>query len=264
MSQINPKLVKELREKTGAGMMDCKKALNKANGDIKEAMQELRKSGIAKAEKKSGRAANEGIIISKILKDSGVMVEILCETDFAAKNEVFQKYSNDILNRLTEFKETGYLSEKLQETEKNNIIDMVSQIGENIRLRRAIRWEGKCASYLHMGGKIGVMIKYEGEADQQTLNNICMHIAAFSPKYIKPEDIPEEDIEGEKEVHKAQLQGKPEELMNKIISGKLSKWYKDVCLIKQPWVRDDKMSVEQAIPNIKILDFIRWQAGENL
>jgi elongation factor Ts len=264
MTQISAKLVKELREKTGAGMMDCKKALTAANGVISDAIDVLRKSGIAKAEKKAGRSAKEGTIASKVTDKAGVIAEFLCETDFVAKNEKFIAYANEIVEKIDKINEEGDLSEKVNELEKDSIISMIATIGENMQIRRAVRWTGKCASYLHMGGRIGVMIEVEGDTDKTALADICMHIAAFNPQYVSPEEISSTVIEKEKEIHTAQLAGKPAEMIDKILVGKLAKWYKEVCLNKQPWVRDDKISTEKANPNIKVKRFVRWQVGEEL
>ncbi|HJO96060.1 MAG TPA: translation elongation factor Ts [Victivallales bacterium] len=264
MAQISAQLVKELREKTGAGMMDCKKALSEANGDISAAIDVLRKSGIAKAEKKSGRSAKEGLISSTISDNCGALVEVLCETDFVSKNDKFQAYVAETTKKVSECTGTDNVSEEINASEKDNLISMIATIGENIQIRRAARWTGKCASYLHMGGRIGVMVEYEGDATKEALNDICMHIAAFNPQYVKPEEISEATIAKEKEIHSAQLEGKPAEMIEKILIGKLAKWYKEVCLNKQPWVRDDKLSTEKANPNITVKRFVRWQVGEDL
>jgi len=264
MTQISAKLVKELREKTGAGMMDCKKALKEADGVISDAIDVLRKSGIAKAEKKAGRSAKEGTIASKVTDEAGVLAEFLCETDFVAKNEKFVAYTTAMVEKIDKLGEEGDLSEKINILEKDSIISMIATLGENMQLRRAVRWTGKCASYLHMGGRIGVMIEVEGEADQSQLADICMHVAAFNPQYVSPDEISATVIEKEKEIHSAQLEGKPAAMIEKILVGKLAKWYKEVCLNKQPWVRDDKVSTEKANTNIKIKRFVRWQVGEEL
>ena len=264
MAQISAQLVKELREKTGAGMMDCKKALAEANGVISDAIDVLRKSGIAKAEKKAGRTAKEGTIASVVCDKCGVLAEILCETDFVAKNDKFISYTKELVDKVCALDAEGDVSEAINEVEKDNIISMIATIGENMQIRRAIRWTGKCASYLHMGGRIGVMIEVEGDADESALADICMHIAAFNPTYVRPEEIPAEVIEKEKEIHSAQLAGKPAAMVEKILVGKIEKWYKEVCLNKQPWVRDDKLSTEKANPNVKVNRFARWQVGEEI
>ena len=264
MTQISAQLVKELREKTGAGMMDCKKALAVARGNISDAIDVLRKTGIAKAEKKAGRSAKEGIIVSKVTDNAGVLAEVLCETDFVAKNDKFVAYTKEVTEKIAQINEDGDVSEKINELEKDSIISMIATLGENMQIRRAARWTGKCASYLHMGGRIGVMIETEGNAEQSVLNDICMHVAAFHPQYVSPEEIPANIIEKEKEIHSAQLTGKPAEIIDKILVGKIEKWYKEVCLNKQPWMRDDKISTEKANPGVKVKRFIRWQIGEEL
>lgn len=264
MSEVSPQLVKDLREKTGAGMMDCKKALAEANGDINAAVDILRKTGITKAEKKSGRSVKEGVIVSKVTNTDAVLVEVLCETDFVAKNEKFRDYTQEIAAKAQKVSEEGDISAKLNDTEKQTLISMIATIGENLQIRRAVRWTGTCASYLHMGGRIGVMIQVEGEAEPGILNDICMHIAAFSPQYVGAEEIPAAIIAKEKEIQGAQVVGKTPEMLEKILAGKLAKWYKEVCLNDQPWIRDDKVSVQQANPKVKIKKFVRWQVGEEL
>jgi elongation factor Ts len=266
MADITAKMVKELRDKTDAGMMDCKKALVEADGDMSAAVDVLRKSGIAKAEKKSGRATKEGKIVSSINNGTGVLIEALCETDFVATNDKFIEYVNSVAAKVADMPEEGDLSEAVSEMEKDSLTKLIATIGENMQLRRALRWEskGKCASYLHMGGKIGVMVDVEGDADEETLSSLCMHIAAFKPEYVSPENIPAETVEKEKEIAAGQVEGKPAEIIDKIVMGKINKWYKEVCLVKQPWIRDDKQSVEKANPGLTIKRFVRWEIGEEL
>ncbi len=266
MANISAQMVKELRDKTDAGMMDCKRALVESGGDMSAAVDVLRKAGIAKAEKKSGRKTKEGKIVSAVSGTTGVLLETLCETDFVATNDRFIKYINGVAAKIADLSDDGDVSEAVAEMEKDSLTELISTIGENMQLRRAIRWEskGKCASYLHMGGKIGVMIDIEGDADQETLSSLCMHIAAFKPDYVAPEDIPAEIIEKEKEIAAGQVAGKPPEIMDKIIKGKINKWYNEVCLTKQPWIRDDKQSVEKANSGITIRRFVRWEIGEEL
>ena len=143
---------------------------------------------------------------------------------------------------------------------------MIATIGENMQVRRAARWEsnGVVASYLHQGGRIGVMIDVEGDDDQELLNDICMHIAAFKPQFIASEDIPDEVIAKEKEIAAAQMAGKPAEIIDKIVIGKINKWYSEVCLLQQPWVRDDKSSLSKLKPNLQVKRFLRWEVGEEL
>lgn len=269
MAEITAAMVKELREKTGAGMMDCKKALTAAEGDMEGAIEHLRKTGIAKQEKKSGRATTEGKVATYINDGIAAQVEVLCETDFAAKNDKFVSYCDGLAERVaTECTAVGDLSESVAEGEKDRIGELVTNIGENIQVRRVLRWdlEGQAGSYLHMGGKIGVLVDVKGDADEDYLNNLCMHIAAFNPRYVRPDDVPAESVEKEKEIAAAQpdLANKPANILDKILIGKINKWYKDVCLTEQPWVRDDKISVQKANPKAEIVRFARWEVGEEL
>ncbi len=267
MSEISASMVKELREKTGAGMMDCKRALTESSGDLDNAVDFLRKSGIAKAAKKADRATTEGKIASHINETTASMVEVLCETDFVAKNDQFSNYCDALCLQVSKnYDSAGDLSEKVKNDQQNAIIDLVAKVGENIQLRRVLRWESnaKCASYIHTGGKIGVIVEVKNGSDKEYLSDLCMHIAAFNPLYLSPDDVPESVIEKEKEIAAAQpeLAGKPKEILEKILMGKVSKWYKENCLLKQIWIKDDKKSVEQVDANATILRFVRWQIGE--
>ena len=263
---ITAAMVKKLRDKTGAGMMDCKKALTKADGDFETAYDELRKSGIAKAEKKAGRSTKEGKVFVAVKDGSAAAIEVLCETDFVSKNEKFSNFAQEIADRVVDYDADGCVSEKAQEVEKANMTSMIATIGENMQLRRAAKWQtsGKVGTYLHMGGRIGVMVEVEGEIAEDVLADLCMHIAAFNPSFVAPEDIPADVIAKEKEIATAQLAGKPENIIEKILVGKLNKWYTEVCVNKQPWLKDDKSCFEKVAPNAKIKRFIRWQVGEEL
>jgi elongation factor Ts len=267
MSNISAGMVKELREKTGAGMMDCKKALVESKGDFDGAVDYLRKSGIAKAEKKSSRAVKEGKIISIVEHGKGVLVEVLCETDFVAKNEKFGNFIQEVAGRVFAAGGNGDVSEAVQESEKDTLTSMVATIGENMQIRRSVCWEnanGAIASYLHMGGRIGVLVDVEGEDDQEFLNDLCMHIAAFKPDFVDSDSIPAEAIAKEKEIAAAQMANKPADIIEKIVGGKINKWYSEVCLVNQPWIKDDKTSIAKLKPNAKIKRFIRWEIGEEL
>ncbi|MFA7229838.1 MAG: translation elongation factor Ts [Victivallaceae bacterium] len=263
---ISASAVKDLRDKTGAGMMDCKKALTEAAGDMEKAIDCLRKSGIAKAEKKSGRATKEGKIVSCIKGGKSAMVEVLCETDFVATNEKFINFVNGVAERALNVSGNGDVSEKVQEQDKEILLSMIATIGENMQIRRTEKWEsaGKIASYLHMGGRIGVMVDVEGDADDAFLNELCMHIAAFKPDYICPACISPEAIAREKEIATAQVAGKPAEIIEKIVLGKINKWYSEVCLVRQPWIKDDKSCMEKVKPNVKVKRFVRWEIGEDI
>ncbi len=267
MPEITAQMVKKLRDRTDAGMMDCKNALIESGGDMEQAVEHLRKTGIMKAAKKASRSATEGRAVVCVQHPVAVMVEVLCETDFAARNEKFQEYGRNVANRiLNEYQGDQDLTEVIGENEKENLGEMVAQIGENMQVRRAVRWEtsGRFAHYLHMGGKIGVLAELEGDASDELANDICMHIAAFSPRYVSPDDIDQETIERERSIAAAQVEGKPPEIMEKIIDGKIHKWYSEVCLSHQPWLRDDKSSLAKIAPNVTVKRFARWQVGEEL
>lgn len=268
MANITAALVKELRDKTDAGMMDCKKALAETNGDMAAAIEYLRKTGVTKAEKRSGKTVKEGKIFALVEGNAAVMAEVLSETDFVAKNDKFNDYVKAATGRILKATagSDGDVSAKAQELEKENLVNLIAVIGENMQIRRAARFEtsGKIGSYLHLGGKIGVMVDVEGEATPELLNDICMHIAAFKPSYVRPEEVPAEAVAKEKEIASAQITGKPANIVEKIVVGKIQKWYSDICLVKQPWIRDDKSTLEKAAPKLKVKRFIRWEVGQEL
>ncbi len=268
MAAITAQMVKALREKTGAGMMDCKKALTESGGDMDGAIEILRKSGMAKAAKKVGRTTNEGVIASRIDGGVAVLAEVLCETDFVARTDAFRKYTEDLLARvLNDWDGDGDLSAEAAAKETEAIGELVAQVGENVAVRRVVRWtseDGKFAAYLHGGGRIGVLIEVAGEASDELMNDICMHIAAFAPRYIAPESVPAEVLAKEKEIAAAQVQGKPANIIDKIVAGKINKWYTEVCLVRQPWLRDDKSTLAKVAPGITVRRFLRWQVGEDL
>lgn len=267
MPDITAKMVKELRDMTDAGMMDCKKALIETGGDMDAAVEHLRKAGIAKAAKKAGRTATEGRVAACIKDGIGVLVEVLCETDFVARNEVFNEYAQGLAARIADdYSGDRDLGEEVSAAEKDNVGELVGKIGENIQLRRAQRWEsdGTLAYYLHMGGKIGVMADIGGDVTDEMANDICMHIAAFNPHYVSPDQVPESIVEKEREIAEAQVTGKPDNIIDKIVDGKIRKWYTEVCLTEQPWLRDDKTTLSKLAPNVEIRRFVRWQVGEEL
>jgi len=263
---ITAGMVKDLREKTGAGMMDCKKALADADGDMEKAIENLRKSGIAKAEKKASRATKEGRIVTSIEGGKGAIIEVLCETDFVATNEKFNNFLSTVAADALALGGNGDITEAINEKENEALVSMIATIGENMQLRRAARWEsaGQIASYIHQGGRIVVMVDVEGEVDTDTLNDLCMHIAAFSPAYIAPEEIPAEAIEKEKEIAAAQMAGKPANMIDKIVGGKINKWYSEVCLVKQPWIKDDKSCFEKIAPKATVKRFVRWSISDEI
>ena len=265
MPQITAAMVKQLRDQSGAGMMDCKKALQETEGDMEGAMEALRKRGIAKAAKKASRATNQGTIAVKIGDNAAVIAEVSCETDFVARNEVFQEFVDGLLSRtLEEQGGNGDVTEAVRQAEDGRLSDLVGKIGENMVIARAERWEsdGSFGAYIHMGGKIGVLVEVHGEADADFRKDICMHIAAFRPQYITPDDIPEDVIAKEREIAAAQVEGKPANIIEKIVDGKMGKWYSETCLIRQPWLRDDKTCLAKTAPNLTVDRFARWEVGE--
>ena len=266
---ITAKMVSELREKTGAGMMDCKKALTAANGDMELALENLRKSGIAKAEKKAGRSTNEGRVWTSIADGKAVIVEMLCETDFAAKTPKFGAFVEGVAATGLELDGEGDITAALNEKAEQVITSHIATIGENMQLRRALKWNGsantKFGGYHHMGGRVSVLVEVEGDASAEVLNDICLHIAAFSPAYITSDDVPAEVVAKEKEIAAAadpKLAGKPAEMLEKILAGKIGRFFSEVCLVNQPWVKDDKSTFAKLYPGLKIKRFVRWAVGE--
>ena len=270
MAAITAKMVSELREKTGAGMMDCKKALVAADGDMELAIDNLRKSGVAKAEKKSGRATEQGKVWTRIGDGEAAIVEMLCETDFAAKTPKFAGLVEAMLDGALKIAADGDIAAALNEQEKDIITSHIATIGENMSLRRAVKWQGagsKFASYQHMDGRVSVLVEVEGEDDPEFLNDLCLHIAAFSPRYISSADVPAEVVQKEKEIAAAadpKLANKPAEMLDKILAGKINRFYIENCLENQAWVKDDKTSLKKLKPALKVKRFVRWAIGEEL
>ncbi|MBM7632618.1 translation elongation factor Ts [Geomicrobium sediminis] len=274
---ISAKLVKELREKTGAGMMDCKKALTETNGDMEEAVAYLREKGIAKAAKKADRVAAEGLTKVEIKGNKAVIVEINAETDFVAKNEGFLNLVDTIADHLlaTEPKdvETALQTEMANGgTLENYITDQIAKIGEKISLRRFTIAEkddnSAFGAYLHMGGKIGVLSVVEGTTDEQIAKDISMHVAAINPKYVNRDGVPEEETNKEREILKQQAlnEGKPENIVEKMVEGRLKKFFEQVVLIDQPFVKDGDQTVEKFLKanNATVKTFVRYEVGEGI
>lgn len=281
--------VKELREKTGCGMMDCKKALTSSNGDMEKAIDFLREKGLAAAAKKSSRIAAEGLAMAYTNEDSsvGVAIEVNSETDFVAKNADFQAFVKLCAETVMKQKPASIEELLAAKTENGQTIEAALQekilvIGENIKIRRFERLEGVVASYVHAGGKIGVLVKFDvadksvvsGEAFKTFAKDIAMQVAAASPAYLKREEVPAEVLEHEKKILKEQIVqgGAPEKVADKILEGKIGKYYKEVCLVDQPFVKDGHMSVADYAKNvskelgteIKIDAFVRFEKGQGL
>lgn len=267
--------VQELRERTGAGLMDCKKVLVTAEGDIEAAIEIMRKSGQAKADKKAGRIAAEGIILIQVSPDNktAAMVEINCETDFVARDEQFLHFANGVGKRALEAKtndvaELSAMTFAANETIEQHRQGLIAKIGENIQIRRmaVIEAKGTISSYSH-GGRIGVLIDVTG-GDAQLGKDLAMHIAASNPIVVNRNQVPAEIIEKEKEVFSAQAQasGKPQAIIDKMIDGRISKFVDEVCLAGQPFVKDPNTTVSQLLDQAgaKVNSFVRYAAGEGI
>ncbi len=294
MAEITAAVVKELRERTGAGMMDCKKALNEAGGDLDKAIEYLREKGLAAAAKKAGRIAAEGLVNAYVAngKKVGVLVEVNCETDFVAKNPDFQQFVQDIAVAIAEkapADNDALANLKLanNSTVSETVTGLVAKIGENMNVRRFVRFEtkenGLVDSYIHMGGKIGVLIECSfskketaGNPDFLALvKDLAMQVAAAKPEYVRREEVPAEVLEREKAIYKAQAmnEGKPEAIAEKIMVGRLDKFYKEICILEQLFIKDNDKTITKLLQelnaklggeNITINRFARFEKGEGL
>ncbi|AKM18552.1 Elongation factor Ts [[Flavobacterium] thermophilum] len=274
---ITAQMVKELREKTGAGMMDCKKALTETNGDMEKAIDWLREKGIAKAAKKADRIAAEGMTYVAAEGNTAVILEVNSETDFVAKNESFQTLVKELAAHLLKQKPAS-LDEALGQTMDNGatvqdyINEAIAKIGEKITLRRFAvvnKADGETfGAYLHMGGRISVLTLLAGNASEEVAKDVAMHIAALHPKYVSREDVPQEEIAHEREVLKQQAlnEGKPEKIVEKMVEGRLNKFYEDVCLLEQAFVKNPDVTVRQYVESngATVKQFIRYEVGEGL
>lgn len=263
---ITAETVKTLRDKTGAGMMDCKRALTEAGGDMEKAIEVLRKAGAAKADKKSGRATNQGKLGTMVAGNKAAMVEVLCETDFAANTDQFKDLVTKVCEATLAVDGEGDVTEAVNAACKELLTSKIATIGENMQIRRAMKMEGTGVfdSYLHTASRIGVLVEVEGDNDADFIHNVCIHIAAFNPRYICSKCVPADVIEHEKEIAKAQLAGKPENIIEKIVMGKINKWFTEVCLVDQPWIDDGKTCISKLKPNMTVKRFVRWEIGEEL
>ncbi len=276
---ITPQMIRELRERTGVGIGKCKEALSDSKGDIDLAIENLRKSGIASAVKKEGRTTNEGMIGSAENDQRIALVEVNAETDFVVKNDRFQKFLNDIAEEVVTTNPTSledFLKQNFSK-ESGLTIDeyrasIVQAIGENIQIRRLKTFEKNAnhslGVYSHLGGKIVTLVQIDGSnSAEEIAKDVAMHIAATQPEYIKPEDVPESVIESEKEITRSQMQGKPDNVIEKILEGKISKFYDENCLNRQLFIKDDTLKVadfvKKAGDNLAITHFVRWNIGQS-
>ena len=275
---ISAEQVKKLRERTGAGMMDCKKVLTETNGDEEKAIELLRERGIAKAAKKSDRIAAEGLVTTYVTEDHkiGAVVEVNAETDFVAKNEEFRTFVKDVAKQIVN-KAPATVEELLAQkseaepdkTVQEVLTNKIATIGENMSIRRFERFEGTglVESYIHGDGKIGVLVEMEG-GDSTLAKDICLQIAAARPEFLSREDVPEDRVAHEMQILKAQAvnEGKPEAVAEKIVQGRIGKFYGEICLIEQEFVKDPSQKVGKLVESkgAKILRFVRFEKGEGL
>lgn len=284
MAKISAKQVSELRSKTGAGMMDCKKALTETDGDIEQAVEYLRKKGLSAAAKKSDRVAAEGLVTACGQGHEGVLLEVNAETDFVAKNEHFQEFVSQ-LGRLILQEQPADLEalKALSYPETGRSVaeeqtQLIATIGENIEIRRFAHFSnanGVVANYIHAGGRIGVLLELESSQDPQAAQvarQLAMHVAAANPPYLQRDNVPEEVVAQEKDImlSKAKDSGKPEHILEKIVTGQLNKYYGEVCLLEQAYVVDPDKKVQQVIDElakqlgteIRLTRFERFELGE--
>lgn len=250
--------IKKLRDITGAGIVDCKKALEEAGGEIDKAVEILRKRGEAKSAKKAERATNEGLIgVASDNSKKVSIVKILCETDFVARNDDFKEFVESVSKKGLTGSSEDYFNEKKDE--------MVLKIGENITFGGSeVLDGGHVSSYLHSNGKVAGVVVFNKSVDDTLATDIAMQVTAMSPDFVKPEDVPNEDRERESNIYRDQLkkEGKPDEIIDKIIVGKINKYLEDICLVKQSFIKEDKKTVEQVLkesdPGLEIVKFIRY------
>ena len=270
--------VMNLREMSGAGMMDCKKALLQCDGDMDKAMDYLREKSLAASAKKAARIAAEGIVDAYVCPTCGVgvLVEVNCETDFVAKTDDFKNLVKTIAKHIAK-KNPANVEELLEQnfvddesTTISGLINAaVAKIGEKISIRRFVRIEGAVDTYVHMGGKIGVIVEVEGNADKAVMHDVAMQIAAAKPTCISKEDVDKSEIEKEKEILKAQAlnepKPKPMNIIEKMVEGRIEKYYKEVCLLEQPFVKEQDKTVAQMINGMFVVkSFVRYEMGEGL
>jgi elongation factor Ts len=290
MSNISASMVKELREQTGAGMMDAKKALSETDGDMEAAIDYLRKKGLSKAAKKSSRTAAEGLVSIATENNKGVAVEINAETDFVARNELFQEFvqkqTREILESENPAEAFADPESEIRKEISDKLTELIAKIGENMTFRRAAQLQvqnGVVAGYVHNAvtpgmGNIGVLVALESEGDQNKLKelgrNIAMHVAAAFPKYLTPEEVDTAELEREKDVirEQAKAAGKPDDIIEKMLDGRLRKYYEEICLLEQIYVMDSESKIRKVVENaaqdvgapVQLTGFVRYQLGEGI
>ncbi len=279
MANITAALFKELRERTGAGMMDCKKALVESEGDMDKAIDFLREKGLAAAAKKAGRIAAEGMVDAFVAANGvGVVVEVNCETDFVANTDRFHKLCRDFAEHIAVAAPAdveSMLAQKYYADSTKTVNDLIGEatasIGEKISVRRFARFEpemGLIDTYVHMGGRIGVMLQLKASDEIRELaHDVSLHIAAANPLFANRVEVPTENLEKEREVLRQQAlnEGKPEKIVERMVAGRIEKYYKEVCLMEQPFVKDPDISVAQLLKGkAEVVRFVRFERGEGL
>ncbi len=278
MAEITAALVKQLRDATNVSMMECKRALQDSDGDMDQALKILREKGMATAAKKAARTANQGLVAAEVSEDgkSGAIIEINCETDFVARNEGFINFVAEMATKANE------IEGELAEVVKDEVVQKITEIGENIVVKRNTRYQlqgtGVVGSYIHMGGKVGVLVEVACEKDetigsdafQEAVKDVTLHIAASSPRFLTSDEVSEDEIKAEREIYAKQVEGKPENIIDKIVDGKMQKFFSEICLVDQPFVKEPKQSVAQYLEekgkeagdSISVRRFARYQLGE--
>ena len=292
MAAVTAAMVKELRERTNAGMMDCKKALLAADGDMDKAIDWLREKGLAQAAKKASRVAAEGVVAQYVTPCgcTGVIVEVNCETDFVAKTDNFAAFANNVAKHIAKANPADVdelMNQKFVDDETKTISDLVSEatvaIGEKISVRRFARFqtEGVVATYIHMGGKVGVLVEVatseEGKNNEdvkQFAHDLCLQIAAAKPEAVRREEVDSEKLEKEREIQRAKAleAGKPEKIVDRIVGGQIEKYYKEVCLLDQQFVKDPDKSIKGLMAEVSkaagapldVVRFVRFERGEGI
>ncbi|GAB6170110.1 translation elongation factor Ts [Clostridium carnis] len=285
---ITAQSVKELREKTGAGMMDCKKALTESQGDMEKAIEILREKGLAAAAKKAGRVAAEGIVKTFISEDNKAagIVELNCETDFVAANEEFVSFANrlaEMASKTTSTTVEELVAEKYDETStvSEALTALIAKLGENMTVRRFAKFaieKGAVQSYIHGGGRIGVVVELACDVESEVLaevaKDVCMQVAAANPTFLSKDEVDNESLEKEKEIYRVQAlnEGKPEKIVEKMVMGRIQKYYKEVCLLDQAWVKDGDKSISKYLEEkskevgspITVTRYVRFERGEGI
>jgi len=266
MAAITASMVKELRERTGLGMMDCKKALVEADGDAELAIENLRKSSGMKAAKKAGRTAAEGKVGHKVENGVAIMVEVNCETDFCARDDHFNGFVAKVTEAVYDGKQTD-MSVLLKAGFEKTREELVQKIGENISIRRAAVLEGNVSSYVHTNGKIGVLVALEG-GDAELGKDIAMHVAAVNPQFVSADDVPADVIAKERDIYVAQAaeSGKPAEIIEKMVEGRVRKYLAEISLMDQAFVKDSDIKISALLKNAgaSVVQFIRYEVGEGI